>query len=166
MVVEKKRAHDIWLMTKDTEDRKYYTHCCKVAKKAVLKAKKEIGDNRCRHIDQTIGYSRASEAWRTLKSLRTNRKDNAHIKLIPLENWKNYYQNLLTKDRPEFLIINNDETFNSETTFIEEDSITPTEVMKILMTMKNRRAQKNAGLPIEMLKPGSDVLLQLLAFVF
>ena len=67
IVHEKKRAHNKWLITRDIEDRKYYTRCCREVKKAVLKAKNESWDNKCRDIDQTIGYSRSSEAWRTRK---------------------------------------------------------------------------------------------------
>lgn len=82
----RKRAITSVLMTKDVEDRKYYTRCLNDVKNAVLKANNnEIWDNICRQIDQNIGYSRASEAWRTLKSLRTDRKETASINLIPLK---------------------------------------------------------------------------------
>lgn len=166
LIREKKKAYHAWLVSKDAEDRRHYTRCRNETKIAVIKAKNEAWDFRCKQIDQHLGYTRASEAWKTLKALKTNRKENYHINMIPLTDWKDYYQNLYTEDRPKFLNENNDESNTLNTTLTEDDLIRPSEIRKVLMTMKNGRASGPNGIPMELLKNGPDVLMQLLSYVF
>jgi len=43
---------------------------------------------------------KCTEAWKFIKKVRISEKDSAHLQMIPIDKWVQYYQNLLTKNRP------------------------------------------------------------------
>lgn len=165
LVKEKKKAYSKWLTTKDNEDRRDYMRCCREVKRAVVLAKNEIWDKRCHNIDHYIGHSRSTEAWRTLKSLRMDRRENVAVNWIPIEEWKNYHRNLLTEDREDFLKLD-DMVENMDISYAEDDMISYTEIKKTVRTMKNKRASGPNGIPIELLKNGTNDLWCILSYVF
>lgn len=103
-----------------------------------------------------------SEAWRTLKSLRTSSKEKIPNNIIPPSVWTDYYKNLLTEDRSKFMIENWWEWWPRPIIYRRRPLITKEEVRKGLNIMKNDRA---AG-PKDLLKYGPDLLFRLLTFDF
>ena len=164
VVQEKKKAYVKWLATNDDEDRRYYMRCCREAKKAVVEAKNESWETRCRLIDDNIGGSRSTEAWRAMKCLRKEKVEAAPINLITHAQWREYHTKLLSEDRPEFLI--SDEENDISDMLLEDDEITIDEIKSALKSSKNGRAPGPGGLPIELIKFGTEQLLELLAYVF
>lgn len=65
----------------------------------------------------------SSEAWKTLKSIRTDWIENCNRNMAY---WNDYYQNLFTENHPEFLTENDDDENNIlNTNSTEDDLITP-----------------------------------------
>lgn len=132
----------------------------------MARAKNETWESRCRLVEENIGGRKATEAWRILKTLRTEKKETAPINLISHTQWKDYYQKLLTEDRAQFLLEDDDENNISNITIKDDDDITVNEIKIALRTMKNGRAPGPGGIPIELIKHGTEQLMELLAYVF
>jgi hypothetical protein len=49
-----------------------------------------------------IGGRKCTEAWEFIKQVRTSEKESVHLQMIPIDRWGQYYQNLLTENRPEY----------------------------------------------------------------
>lgn len=79
--------------------------------------------------------------------------ENWSINMISLRDWKDYYQSLFTEDYHWYQLI-------------WRRSDKPSQIGKILITMKNGWSSEPRGVPPEPLKNGSDTLMQLLAYVF
>jgi hypothetical protein len=45
---------------------------------------------------------KCTEAWKFIKKVRTSEKESVHLQMIPTDRWVQYYQNLLTENRPEY----------------------------------------------------------------
>ncbi|KAF2887592.1 hypothetical protein ILUMI_18581 [Ignelater luminosus] len=65
------------------------------------------------------------------------------------------------KNRPEFLLNNDDEIDIFDITLAEEDEISVPELKNALKTMKNGRAPGPSGILVKLLKDGTDLLLEL-----
>ena len=72
-------------------------------KKEVKKTKNQTWENKCAQISSMIGGSRSKEAWRTINSLKRNTNERKIINPIKIEQWEDYYKNLLGEQRNEYL---------------------------------------------------------------
>ena len=53
-------------------------------------------------INMYIGGRKWTEVWIFIKKVRTSEKESVHLKMIPIDRRMQYYQNLLTENRPEY----------------------------------------------------------------
>nr|CAI5863286.1 unnamed protein product [Callosobruchus analis] len=92
-----------WLQLKTVEARKEYQKRRKEVQTETNKAKNEYWENACHQVNRNMGNTRANRAWKLIKPIRTNNKDVAKVNLINVDQWTQYYRELLTEDRIEFL---------------------------------------------------------------
>ena len=163
-VQEKKELYQRWLSTKDTEDRKRYERANREVKKLTAKGKNDMWDRTCGQIENYIGSTKSREAWKVVKSLRANTRESARLDGIEMKEWIQYYEELLTENRPEFQM--NIETREEEEFMKEDQEITPAQVKNAVKSMKNGKAPGPGGVQIELIKHGPEVLFELLAYVF
>ena len=102
LIDDKKKAYNLWLNTRDTEDRKQYVRCNREVKKEVKAAKNEYWEKKCEELDTYLGSTRSRESWRMLKALRSNEINRTSLQLIPSRQWHNHYKSLLHETRQEF----------------------------------------------------------------
>ncbi len=159
VVDTKKKAYQIWLKTKDSEDRKIYTYWNRQVKNMVTKRKNEIWEKRLEEMDRYMGGTRVSEAWKFIKNLRKGNKDTGRLDIIKMKEWKEYYETLLTENRPHFEM-NYDEKTIDQTDEIKP--ITVDEIKETLREMKNGKAAGPGNIPIELIKNGPTILLEIL----
>lgn len=50
-----------------------------------------------------MGNTPANKVWRVLKNMKTDNKDSAGISWINLDQWREYYQKLLTENRDQYI---------------------------------------------------------------
>ena len=46
-----------------------------------------------------LGNKRTNKAWKVIKGMRNQNKDTSNINHIEIQEWKKYYEQLLTKRR-------------------------------------------------------------------
>lgn len=163
IVEEKKKAYNTWLRTKDPEDRKTYTRLNRETKKIVSKKKNQLWEKKCEDVERFLGGSRVSQAWKFIKSVRQESKETGNINLIQSKKWKEYYMSLLTENRDEFL------GEIDEVTAINEECmqiINKKEIKNALREMKNGKAPGPGDIPVELVKYGPDILIEMLADIF
>jgi len=163
---DKKEAYEIWLTSPTNENRETYRQKRKNAQKEVIKAKNDHWDKTCQEINNCTGNTRANRAWKIVKGLKTENKDQAGISLIKMEEWRNYYRDLLTEDREQFM---QDEPPNTDCRIdqrTQEDLITLQDVKRALIKMKNGKAPGPGGLNIELIKAAPEALLEKLVTLF
>ncbi|KAF2901930.1 hypothetical protein ILUMI_04254, partial [Ignelater luminosus] len=114
-------------------------------------------------IEENFGGSKSTEARQTLKILRTDKRETVSISLISFRPLREYYQKLLTENRPEFLLNNDDKIDIFDVTLVDE--IFVSHPKNSLKTMKNERAPGLSGISVELLKARTDSLLELVAYV-
>ena len=135
------------------------------ARDMIIKEKQAQWEKTCQEINSYIGGTRASEAWRTLKNIRATTKNTCKLETINAERWKDYYQQLLGKNRKEFQRNKNEEckSYNYQEEYTE---ITDEEIKSAVKTFKNKKAPGPGNIPIELLKYAPDTLYELLAELF
>jgi len=79
-----------------------------------------------------------------------------------MEEWKNYYKTLLTEERREFLMTEENEYTNDQ----QVTEITTQEVSRAVKGMKNRKAAGPGGLQIELIKNAPSGVYEILARIF
>lgn len=103
LIKEKKKAYMKWLSEKTQESRKTYVELRREVKAKVREEKNEHWDRLCRDIDNTIGYSKATAAWKIIKKIRSNTRNKGIMQIIPPEQWVSHYTDLLQETRPQYL---------------------------------------------------------------
>jgi len=58
-------------------------------------------DRKCQKINTYIGGRKCTEAWKFIKNVRTSEKESVNLQMMPIDIRVQYYQNLLTENRPE-----------------------------------------------------------------
>lgn len=161
LVKEKRRHYEKWLTTQNLEDRQQYTQINREVKRVINRTKNEAWENKCREIEQFIGGTRTKMAWKTISSLRKDNKNRINLPVIQMNEWVDYYKDMLTEDRQRF---KNMETRTEVQGTIPE--ITKTEIEKSIKKMKNGKSPGPGGLPIELLKHAPDSLIDILQVIF
>jgi hypothetical protein len=59
-------------------------------------------DRKCQEINTYIGGTKCPKAWKFMKKFKTLEKESVHLQMIPVDRWVQYYQELLTENRPEY----------------------------------------------------------------
>lgn len=163
LVENKKRAYQKWLQTQDEQDRLIYSNLNRVVKKEVVKKKNEMWERKCEEVDRYIGGTKTAEAWKVIRNLRKNEKETYKMNLINTKEWESHYKALLTENRPEFKQYN----VNCQETTVEEvEQITVEEIKETLKRTKNRKAAGPGDIPIELVKYGTDRLLEIIAEIY
>lgn len=95
----------------------------------------------------------------------------AGISLIDIEEWRRYYQKLLTEDSNQFL--SSDRNESGTTIFTDNEAyaanileITPEEITKTVNGMKNGKAPAPGNLNIELVKAVLTILYETLAVIY
>lgn len=163
LVMEKKNAYHCWLHSQKEVDRKTYMRLNREVKKQVDKNKNELWEKKCEEVGRFMGGTRVSEAWKMIKTLRKDERQNTKISLIEMEEWKEYYEKLLVEKRRNFMMKNRNIDMNSEETV---DKITQLEIKTALKKCKNKKAAGPGSIPIELIKNGPDILIELIEELF
>ena len=114
-------------------------------------------------IEQSMGNTKASKAWKILKTMRVQNKDTAGINLICVDEWRKYYQDLLTEDRNQFLQTETNASDNEE---YEDVMVTKEEVRRAINSMKNGKAPGPGSISAELVKLAPTMLFEILAKIF
>lgn len=162
LVDEKKQLYLKWLASKDPEDRKNYARLKYEVKKQVKQAKNSLWEDKCDEIDRSLGGSKAKQAWKILRTLKKNNKESRIIDPIGIDKWKQYYQELLTEKRNQFMDID----YEVQITNTREPDISETEVLEALGCMKNGKAAGPGGIPIELIKHAPLIVIKEIALIF
>ena len=101
LIDRKKKQYQKWLNTKREEDKQAYLETKRQARRIIIAEKNEMWDRKCQEINTYIGGRKCTEAWKFIKNVRTSEKRSVHLQMIPIDRWVQYYQDLLTENRPE-----------------------------------------------------------------
>lgn len=162
LIKKKKHAYEIWLQSNSTDDRRNYSYLNREVKKEVKKSKNEMWDRKCEYLERCLGGTQVSEAWKTIKSLRRDEKNMSRLEIISMGEWENYYKTLLTETREKF----NSKIQVENNPRSQVERITLEELRKALKESKNKKSAGPGGIPIELIKYGPDILLEIVADIF
>lgn len=166
LVKEKKELHRKRLETRTPQDIRNYQTKRKEVHREVKKTQNEYWEKVCSEVDEHIGNTRTNKAWKIIKNMRSQTKNTMRMSPINIQEWKNYYKDLLTEQRVEFMtkpIAENDNTIIDKP-IVEE--ITSSEVKKSILQMKNGKAPGAGNIVAELLKAAPSLLMDLLAHIF
>ena len=82
--------------------------------------------------------------------------------MIPIDKWVQYYQNLLTENRPEYEETKNITPIQMDGEIVE---VSEERVGKAVRELKNGKTCGPEGIYAEMLKHGTDKLIKMLTWV-
>lgn len=158
----KQKAYDKWLNTKDPQDKNTYKNEQSTFKNMINKNKNETWDRKCSELNTHMGGTRSSEAWKIVKSLRSDTTNKINLQPIPIEKWRLHYHQQLTEDRQKYLI-NSPRRYNVQGQHID---VTKEMTWRAIKSMKNGRAAGPEGIPAELLKNGTEKLNSFLVELF
>ena len=167
LVDEKKQSYQRWLSSRCAIDWETYALKNKVVKREVAKAKNQTWQRKCDQIDMFIGSTRSKEAWGVIKSMRTDSKELTSLQMISTQEWIDYYEQLLTENRPEFAGgVNMANPMEDDLSIREEEEITLDEVKRAVHEMKSGKAAGPGGFQIELIKYAPEILFEMLTYLF
>ena len=76
LVKKKKKAYETWIHTNTAEDRKIYAQCNRVLKRTITEKKNKTWEKKCEEVDRYMGGTRVAEAWKTIKNVRKDTREN------------------------------------------------------------------------------------------
>lgn len=100
-ISEKKLNYNNWLGNPTDENWLAYKKLQKEVRQQVTEEKNSMWERKCNDIETYIGGSRSTEAWRTLKGMKTNTHER-WTGTISLSDRRKHYENLLIEQRPQF----------------------------------------------------------------
>ena len=68
-------------------NRKIYEQYYGVLKRTITERKNETWEKKCEEVDRYMGGTRVAEAWKTIKNVRKDTRENAKLNLIKLQEW-------------------------------------------------------------------------------
>lgn len=159
LVKQKKELYLKWLSTKKDEDHNEYKKMTQLVKKTIIKEKNNIWEKKCQEINAYIGGRRCTEAWRFIKTIKSNEREQVNIDLIEHNKWVDHYKTLLTEDRQQYMNYDLSTPILVEGETINVDLQT---VKKAITKLKNGKASGPEGIPAELIKFGTEKLFRLL----
>jgi len=160
-IKEKKEAYQKWLTTQDQEDRNLYIRTRREVKKKTIRAKNETWEKTCQEVEQHIGGTRSQSAWNVLRSLKKEESNKINLQMIQMDQWVEYYSNMLIEKRDDYKNIN---IMIPEKRDVPEISVN--EIKKCLKAMKNGKSPGPGGIAVELLKSAPEIALENLADIF
>ena len=158
----KQKLYQRWLGTKELEHKREYREMVNKFKAMVIEAKNQSWERKCQELDTYIGGRKSRESWRMIKSMRSNKIEQVAIDPIEPENWEKHYKTLLAEQRPEYKNITPHEIRVQG----EPVTISIEETKKAILLLKNGRAPGPEGVYAELIKNGTNKLLEILTEVF
>lgn len=135
-IKEKKELYKKFLQKNDTNTKEQYERANRKVKQDVLKKKNTAWLKKCEYIDQQLGGSKSSEAWKTIKSIRTTAKQRTHISNISNQEWVRYFKDLLEERRPKFR--------QEEKDYITGDEV-ELQIAQVEEAIKTTKLKKSSG---------------------
>ena len=148
LVAKKKTLYQKWLNTKRHEDKQMCLEIKRQMRGIIREEKNEMWDRKCQEINTYIEGSKCTEAWKFIKKVRTSEKESVHIQMIPFNRWVQYYQDLLTENRPEYRGTKNITPTQTEGEKVE---VSEERVRKAMREIKNWKSCGPEGVYAEML---------------
>lgn len=156
----KKTLYNKWLSTKSNEDLEQYRECKRNVKRLVKSSKNESWERICGEIDHELGYNRSAQAWRLLRKMRKSNNPSPVLQLITMNQWENYFQDLLVERR------NEKESDQDITIRNGVEPISEEEVREALKKSKSGKASGPGGVTAELWKYGPPLLVRLITKMF
>jgi hypothetical protein len=100
--------------------------------------------------------------WKFIKNVRTSEKRSVHLQMIPIDRWVQYYQDLLTENRPE---CEGTKNFTHVQIGGEKVEVSEERVRKAVRELENGKSCRPEGVYAEMLKRGTDKLITMLTWI-
>uniref|UniRef100_A0A6P7G741 Uncharacterized protein LOC114336621 n=1 Tax=Diabrotica virgifera virgifera TaxID=50390 RepID=A0A6P7G741_DIAVI len=119
-------------------------------------------EQRCREVECHLGGSRSSEAWRFIRNLRNENRNNTNLQMIDLKKWKTHYKEELQENRQEY-INTSPKHYNLNGQVVE---LNDEFVERMIKSLKNKKACGPEGIPAELIKNGTAKLIKLITLIF
>ena len=161
LIENKKKAYLEWIKDKDINSRKKYVELRRNVKVKVREEKNQYWENLCRDISNSLPYNRSTEAWKTIKNIRSSKKERGFIQVISPVQWIEHYIDLLQEHRLEYL--QEWQIGKIENPVIE---ITEEDVEKAIRRAKNNKAPGPGNIRMELLKYGGNNLIKYITKMF
>jgi hypothetical protein len=116
-------------------------------------------DRKCQEINTYIGSRKCTETWKLIKKLEHQKKKSVHLQMTPIDKWVQYYQDLLTENRPEYEGTKNISPTQTDGGIVE---VIEERVRKAVREVKNGKSRGPEGVYAELLKHGTDKLMKML----
>lgn len=99
----KKEIYKKLLQSRDDETRAEYKRINRQVKQEVIKRKNKTWEKKCDYIDKHLGGTRSSEAWKTIKAMRTTSRNKVVMNSISHRQWIEHFTDLLVESREKYL---------------------------------------------------------------
>ncbi|XP_030762016.1 craniofacial development protein 2-like [Sitophilus oryzae] len=159
LIKEKKNAYKKWLSSKQQQDGVAYLdyiYIYRTTRQKIRTAKREIWDKKCQEINTYLGGRKCAESWKFINQVKTSEKQTAQLQLIPMNKWKEHYEELLTENRQEYATISPTEINISG----EVINIDIPQTKKAVAALKSNRGPGPENIPGELLKCGTENLFK------
>ena len=162
LIEKKKELQHKLLNTKTYEDKKSHIEIKRQTRRIIIAEKNEMWDRKCQEINTYIGGRKCTEAWKFIKKFRTSEKESVHLQMIQIDKLVQYYQNLLTENRPEYVGTKHDTYIQMNG---EREELSEERVRKAVRELKSGKSCGSEGGYAEILKHGTDKLIIMLTWV-
>lgn len=161
-IEDKRRKYQQYLSSKNVEHKRLYKEAQANVRRRISQKKNETWERNCTNINTYLGGRRSTESWRILKNIRAERKREIISPITP-ERWQQYFKQLLTEQRQEF--VENGQPSNIRT-IGSPIRITLEELRKHCISLKNGKAPGPGEIYGELIKYGGDKLTKHLQKLF
>ena len=160
LIDEKNKLYAKYLSKNCETNRQSYKDKNREVRRRIKHEKNLFWEQKCGNINAYLGGSQCTEVWKTIKSMKSKRREKIST-VTDLNEWKKYYETLLTETREEWKAFRNMSLSENETQ--DEDECRPVgenELQECLKAMKSQRSPGPGDISAELLKNGGPVLLE------
>lgn len=149
-------TYEKWLNSKNLNNKTIYKEEHIKYRNAINKNKNDTWERKCKE-DCYIGGTKASAAWKLIRTLKTDNINKINIQPIRINAWKQHYSEQLKEDRTLYL------TNFPKSYQVQGQRIDIEEMMwRAIKSMKNARTSGPERIPAELVKCGTQKLVTLL----
>lgn len=148
------------LQTKDEETKEEYKRMNREVKQQVVKKKNHAWEKRCECIDNQLRGTQSSEAWKTVKAIKTTNRTQIFLNNIPETKWIEHFMELLVEPRNDF--ISNDHEIKVSGGI----ALGIEEVQEAIKDTKLRKSPGPGGINPELVRYGPPKLFEMLRKLF